>query len=58
MRILGLIIAYLAAKNSIQTKNPRPYGRGYIFYMNCSKYFSLNPASGNLKSFCVPSIAV
>ena len=30
MRILGLIIAYLAAKNSIQTKNPRPYGRGYI----------------------------
>lgn len=30
MRILGLIIAYLAAKNSIQTINPRPYGRGYI----------------------------
>ena len=27
-------------------------------YMNCSKYFSLKPVSGNLKSFCVPSIAV
>ena len=55
MRILGLIIAYLAAKNSIQTKNPRPYGRGYIFYMNCSKYFSLNPVSGKRNSFCLPS---
>ena len=30
----------------------------FIFYMNCSKYFSLKPVSGNLKSFCVPSIAV
>ena len=58
MRILGLIIAYLAAKNSIQTKNPRPYGRGYIFYMNCSKYFSLNPASGNLNTPCLPSFVV
>ena len=27
-------------------------------YINCSKYFSLNPANGNLKSFCVPSVAV
>ena len=27
-------------------------------YMNCSKYFSLNPTNGNLKSFCVPSVAV
>ena len=27
-------------------------------YMNCSKYFSLKPVSGNLKSFCVPSIVV
>ena len=27
-------------------------------YMNCSKYFSLNPANGNLKSFSVPSVAV
>ena len=27
-------------------------------YMNCSKYFSLNPVSGNLKSFCAPSVAV
>lgn len=27
-------------------------------YMNCSKYFSLNPANGNLKTFCVPSVAV
>jgi hypothetical protein len=27
-------------------------------YMNCSKYFSLKPVSGNLKSFCVPFVAV
>ena len=36
-------------------KNPRPYGRGYIFYINCSKYFSLNPVSGKRNSFCMPS---
>lgn len=57
MRILGLIIAYLAAKNSIK-KNPQPYGRGYIFYTNCSKYFSLNPASGNLNTLGFPSFVV
>lgn len=26
------------------------------FYMNCSKYFSLNPVSGNLNTFCLPSL--
>lgn len=25
-------------------------------YINCSKYFSLNPANGNLKSLCPPSV--
>ena len=39
-------------------KNPRPYGRGYIFYINCSKYFSLNPVSGNLKELGFPSVDV
>ena len=34
------------------------YGRGYIFYMNCSKYFSLNPVSGNLKELGFPSVDV
>ena len=24
-------------------------------YMNCSKYFSLNPVSGKRNSFCLPS---
>ena len=27
-------------------------------YTNCSKYFSLNPANGNLKSLCLPSVVV
>ena len=27
-------------------------------YINCSKYFSLNPANGNLKSLCPPSVVV
>jgi len=26
--------------------------------MNCSKYFSLKPVSGNLKTFCLPSVVV
>ena len=27
-------------------------------YMNCSKYFSLNPVSGNLKELGFPSVDV
>ena len=29
-----------------------------IFYMDCSKYFSLNPASGNLNTLGLPSLVV
>lgn len=54
MRILGLIIAYLAAKNSIK-KTPDRKAEDISCYMNCSKYFSLNPANGNRNSFCLPS---
>lgn len=27
-------------------------------YINCSKYFSLKPVSGNLNTFCLPSFVV
>ena len=30
----------------------------FCIYMNCSKYFSLKPVSGNLNTFCLPSFVV
>lgn len=38
-------------------KIPDRMAEDYL-YMNCSKYFSLNPANGNLKSLCPPSVVV
>ena len=38
-------------------KIPDRMAEDYL-YINCSKYFSLNPANGNLKSLCPPSVVV
>ena len=46
--------------NIVKRSNYRPLVKvcPLIFYINCSKYFSLNPVSGNLNTFCLPSFVV
>lgn len=57
---VALLLVEKARTNIVKRSNYSPLVKvcPLIFYMNCSKYFSLKPVSGNLNTFCLPSVVV
>ena len=57
---VALLLVEKVRTNIVKRSNYRPLVKvcPLIFYINCSKYFSLNPVSGNLNTFCLPSFVV
>ncbi len=58
--MLLLFSVETARTNIVKQSIYRPFVKvcPRIFYMNCSKYFSLNPASGNLNTLGLPFLVV
>ena len=57
---VALLLVEKVRTNIVKRSNYSPLVKvcPRIFYMNCSKYFSLKPVSGNLNTFCLPSFVV
>lgn len=51
------VLSVFSSFDFYKEKIPDRMAEDYL-YINCSKYFSLNPANGNLKSLCPPSVVV